>query len=158
MVANGKLESTKERNCMSKIQFDAYLFFTSNKCKEAMEFYKSVFGGELTMQTYGKGMPAEMMSGEMKAHNDKIMHSLLSGGDIRLMASDSTRDTEFGQSFISLSLSGEDEDKLKSLWDKLAETGEITMPLEKAPWGDTFGSVTDKFGIEWMMNINAVKE
>lgn len=140
------------------MQLDAYLFFRGNKCREAMEFYKSVFGGELSMQTYGEGMPAEMMQADMKGDEDKIMHSLLSGGDIRLMGSDSTRDGEFGQSFISLSISGTDEDKLRSAWDKLAQGGEVTMPLEKAPWGDTFGSVTDKYNVEWMVNINSGKE
>ncbi len=141
------------------IQLDAYLFFKGN-CKEAMEFYKSVFGGELSMQTYGegmKGMPADQTPPEMQGHDDKIMHSLLSGGDIRLMGSDSTRDGEFGQSFISLSLSGTDEDKLRNAWDKLSEGGEVTMPLEKAPWGDMFGGLTDKYGVEWMVNITAPK-
>lgn len=143
---------------MANVQFDAYVFFTEGKCKAAMEFYKTVFGGELTMQTYGEGMPAEMMTEDMKAHNDKVMHSLLSGGDIRLMASDSTREGTFGESFISLSLSGTDEDKLKDLWGKLVDGGKVTMPFEKAPWGDTFGGLTDKFGVEWMVNISEDKE
>lgn len=138
------------------MQLDAYLFFRENKCKEAMEFYKSVFGGDLSMQTYGEGMPGEMMQG-MEGNEDKIMHSLLSGGDIRLMGSDSTRDGEFGQSFISLSLSGDDEEKLRNAWEKLSEGGKVDMPLEKAPWGDTFGSLTDKYNVEWMVNINAKK-
>lgn len=142
---------------MSDVTLDAYLFFTGKRCREAMEFYKSVFGGELSMQTYGEGMPGEKPA-EMQGHDDKIMHSLLSGGDIRLMASDSTRDTDFGQSFISLSLSGTNGDKLRNAFEKLSEGGKVTMPLEKAPWGDLFGSVTDKYGIEWMVNINSGKD
>lgn len=134
------------------MQLDVYLFFTGKKCREAMEFYKGIFGGELNMQTYSE-MPGEIPT-EMQGHEDKIMHALLSGGDIRLMASDSTRDTEFEQSFISLSLSGTDEDKLRNAFAKLSEDGKVTMPLEKAPWGDTFGSLTDKYGVEWMVNIN----
>lgn len=134
------------------MQLDAYLFFTQKKCREAMTFYQGLFGGELSMQTYGE-MPGETPA-EMQGHDDKIMHALLSGGDIRLMGSDSTRETDFGQSFISLSLSGTDKDKLHNAFEKLAEGGEITMPLEKAPWGDEFGSVTDKFGVEWMVNIS----
>ncbi len=140
---------------MHDVTLDAYVFFTGNKCKEAMEFYKSVFGGELSMQTYGEGMKGMEMGPEMQGNDDKIMHSLLSGGDIRLMGSDSTREGEFGQSFISLSLSGTDKEKLQEAWDKLADGGKVTMPLEKAPWGDTFGTLTDKFGVEWMVNITA---
>ena len=54
---------------------------------------------------------------------------------------------------IELSLSGTDEAKLRSYFDSLADGGKITMPLEKAPWGDTFGMVTDKFNISWMVDI-----
>lgn len=141
---------------MSQIQLDAYLFFKDKKCREAMEFYKEVFGGELSMQTYAEGMGEEFdRSEEVKNHSDKIMHAMLSGGAIRLMASDSTNEGKFGQSFISLSLSGSDEEKLTEFFNKLTEGGKVDMPLEKAPWGDTFGGLTDKFGVEWMVNINS---
>ncbi len=136
---------------MSDVQLDAYLFFTGN-CREAMEFYKEVFGGELTAQTYGE-VPGDKPA-EMERMNDKIMHSTLKGGEISLMASDSTRDS-FGDSFISLSLGGTDEDKLRGLFDKLAEGGKVSQPLEKMFWGDIFGTVTDKFGVDWMVNIGS---
>lgn len=141
---------------MSNVKLDAYLFFKDGKCKEAMEFYKSIFGGVLTMSTYAQGMPADQMPAEMKGHDDKIMHSLLEG-DVGLMGSDSTREGKFGQSAISLSLSGDDADKLKGYWEKLVEGGKVTMPLEKAPWGDEFGGLTDKYGVEWMVNIDNKK-
>jgi PhnB protein len=140
---------------MANIQLDAYLFFTGN-CLEAMEFYKSVFGGDLKMQTYGE-VPGEKPK-EMEGHEDKVMHSLLSGGDIRLMASDSTRGKPFGRSFISLSLSGADEKRLQDIFDKLAKGGKVDEPLKKQFWGDTFGALTDKFGVEWMVNITSKKE
>ncbi len=139
---------------MANVQLDAYLFFTGN-CKEAMEFYKGIFGGELTVSTYGE-MPGDVPA-EMQGHEDKVMHSLLKGGAIRLMASDSTRKEPFGDSFISLSLSGTDEEKLRNFFNKLSEGGKVTMPLEKAPWGDFFGGVTDKYGVEWMVNISEEK-
>lgn len=135
---------------MSKVTLDIYPFFMGN-CREAMEFYKSIFGGELTIQTYGE-VPGDKPE-EMKGMDDKVMHASLKGGDIEMMASDSTRKAPFGPSFISLSLSGTDEEKLRSLFDKLSEGGEVTSPLKKEFWGDIFGSLTDKFGIDWMVNI-----
>jgi PhnB protein len=137
---------------MSSIQLDAYLFFKGN-CREAMEFYKDVFGGKLTVQTYGE-VPGEKPAA-MKGMDDKVMHALLTGGVIRLMASDSTRKKAFGESFISLSLSDSDEKKLRTIFSKLAKGGKVTQPLEKQFWGDVFGGLTDKFGVDWMVNINA---
>lgn len=141
---------------MSNVQLDAYIFFKGN-CREAMEFYKNVFGGDLKVQTYGEtsgDMPSEMVK-HIAGHEDKVMHALLSGGVTRLMGSDSTNPAPFGRSAISLSLSGADEETLQEVFDKLAKSGKIDQPLEKAPWGDTFGALTDKYGIEWMVNINA---
>jgi PhnB protein len=135
---------------MSNIQLDAYLFFTGN-CKEAMEFYKSVFGGELSIQLMGE-VPGEKPEG---SKDDSVMHALLSGGDIRLMASDGTRTEAYGVGPITLSLSGTDEAKLTGIFEKLSEGGNITQKLEKMFWGATFGSLTDKFGIDWMVNIEA---
>lgn len=136
---------------MSQVKLDVYIFFTGN-CKEAMEFYHSVFGGELTVQTYGE-VPGDQ-SPEMAAHKDKVMHARLSGGDVSLMAGDSTRTEKFGQSSITLSLGGSDEEKLRELFKKLAEGGTVTSELKKEFWGDIFGSLTDKFGIDWMVNIS----
>ena len=54
---------------------------------------------------------------------------------------------------ISVSLSGDDDDRLRGYWEKLAAGGTVTMPLEKQMWGDEFGMVTDRFGVDWMVNI-----
>lgn len=131
---------------MSNVTLAPYLFFAGN-CREVMEYYQTIFGGELTVQDFSgtEGEMAEKMQG-------KVMHADLHGGEIDLMASDSTRD-EFGVSCISLSLTGTDEEKLRGLFDKLCEGGKDIMPLKKESWGDIFGSVTDKFGIDWMVNI-----
>jgi PhnB protein len=131
-----------------------YLFFGGN-CQEAMEFYKSIFGGELMIKTYGEG-PADAHSdpransAEMK---DKIMHARLTG-DIVILASDNPHNTEpknTGQ--FSLSIEGSEEERLKNYFNKLSQNGHITAPLVKQFWGDIFGMVTDKFGINWMVNI-----
>ena len=81
------------------------------------------------------------------------MHASLKGGDINLMASDSTNPEPYGRGNMSLSLSGEDEAKLRQLFEDLSQGGKVTEELQEAPWGDTFGGLTDKFGIDWMINI-----
>jgi len=125
-----------------------YLAFDGN-AKEAMEFYKDVFGGELRINTFGEyGNPDPAMA-------DKTMHAQLEGGNVTLMASDSP--PEMGRKVgdnISLSLSGEDGDQLRGYWEKLSNGGQVTMPLEKQVWGDEFGMLTDRFGVPWMVNIN----
>jgi PhnB protein len=140
---------------MANIQLDVYIFFMGT-CRDAMEFYKEIFGGELTMQTYAE-VPGEKPD-FMQGMDDKIMHAMLTGSDVRLMGSDSTRKEPFGQSFITISLGGTDEARLREVFDKLSDGGEVTSPLKKEFWGDTFGTVTDKFGVEWMVNITAEKE
>lgn len=136
---------------MSNIKLDAYIFFPGN-CRDAMEFYKSIFGGELSIQTY-----ASMPSEETKGHEDKIMHAALSGGDVEFMASDSTATKEFGKSAISISLAGTDDAKMRNIFEKLSAKGKVNMPLEEVPWGGVFGDVTDKYGIDWMISIDPVK-
>ena len=125
-----------------------YLAFDGN-AKEAMEFYKDVFGGELRINTFGEyGNPDPAMA-------DKTMHAQLEGGGVTLMASDSP--PEMGRTVgdnISLSLSGEDGDELRRYWDGLSAGGQVTMPLEQQVWGDEFGMLVDRFGVPWMVNIN----
>lgn len=127
-----------------------YLSFRDN-AREAMEFYHSVFGGELTTSTF-----ADFRASDDPAEQDKVMHSMLSTRDgLVLMASDTPNRMDFtpGNNF-SVSLSGEDESELRGYWEKLSDGGTVTMPLDKAPWGDTFGMCVDKFGIAWLVNIN----
>jgi PhnB protein len=87
-------------------------------------------------------------------YKDKIMHAHLETSDLILMASEGMPGgkVNFGDN-VSLSLAGTEDEKLTGYFNKLATGGKITMPLEKAPWGDTFGMLTDKFGIHWMVNI-----
>jgi len=120
------------------------------KTKNAMEFYKTIFGGTLTMSTFKEaGVPSE------GAEADKIMHAMLvADNGITIMASDTPAHMEYKPgNNISVSLSGNDEAELRGYWDKLSEGAQISMPLGKAPWGDTFGMLTDKFGIQWLVNI-----
>lgn len=130
-----------------------YLNFRDNT-REAMEFYQSVFGGKLDMSTFKEFNVSQDPSDE-----NKIMHAMLEAENgITFMASDTPSNMEYkpGKNF-SMSLSGENEEELRDYWTKLLESGTQVMPLEKAPWGDTFGMLTDKFGIDWMVNITSPK-
>ncbi|MBD2753241.1 VOC family protein [Spirosoma validum] len=137
------------------VLLNPYLFFDGN-CREAMEFYKSVFGGELVLTTFGEG-PADAHA-EPKANSadvkDQIMHARLSG-DVVLLASDNPNGTEARNSNpFSLSLEGSDEQRLQTYFNKLSENGKVTAPLTRQFWGDVFGMVTDQFGINWMVSIS----
>ena len=130
-------------------RLNPYLGFRDN-AREAMDFYHSVFGGELTRSTFG-----EFQASEDAAEKDKIMHSMLeTDAGLVLMASDTPNGVDYQPgSSISVSLSGEDEAELTSYWKLLSDSGTVAIPLEKAPWGDSFGMCVDRFGIRWMVNI-----
>ena len=129
------------------MKLEVYLYFKGS-CKEAMEFYKGVFGGELSTTTY------ESVGNSDPAKKELLMHASLSGGDISLMASDtdgaSTRSAK-----VELCLVGNDEAKLRQAFNKLSEGAGGVMALEKQSWGDIYGKLTDKFGVDWAFNIGA---
>ncbi|RHW25955.1 VOC family protein [Nocardioides immobilis] len=127
-----------------------YISFKDN-ARDAMEFYRSVFGGELTINTFGE-------YGEKYAEGaDLVMHSqLTTPGGLTLMASDTPEGMEFtpgSQITISLAGDGDDADTVRKYWEALSEGATVNVPLEKQVWGDEFGQVTDRFGISWMVNI-----
>jgi PhnB protein len=124
-----------------------YLGF-NGKALEAMQFYQSVFGGNLVTNTFKDGGMAQTAEDE-----DKIMHSqLTTDSGFTLMAGDAMENDI--NSAIKISLSGDDENELRGYWEKLSEGATIVEPLAKAPWGDTFGMLNDKFGVAWMVNIS----
>ena len=136
------------------VTLNPYIFFDGN-CREAMEFYKGLFGGELMLTTFGEG-PADAHA-DPKANSadvtDKIMHARLTG-DVVLLASDNPNGMGDGNSSqFSLSLEGSDEPRFQTYFNKLAQNGKVTAPLIKQFWGDLFGMVTDKFGVNWMVTI-----
>lgn len=126
-----------------------YLHFKDN-ARAAMEFYQSVFGGKLDMNTFG-----EFKMSEDPAYADKIMHAMLTADNgMVLMASDTPPGMPMNPGMtISISLSGDNEAELQGYWDKLRDGATITAPLSDAPWGDKFGMLVDKFGIEWLVDI-----
>ncbi|WP_410659381.1 VOC family protein [Amycolatopsis sp. lyj-112] len=129
-------------------RLNPYISFAGD-ARQAMEFYKTVFGGELTLNTFGEsgmaGTPVE----------NQIMHAQLeSPGGYHLMASDTPPGMEHNPGTnISVSLSGDDDAELRGYWEKLSADGTVSVPFEKQMWGDLFGACTDKFGISWMVNV-----
>ena len=120
--------------------------------RQAMEFYRGVFGGELTMSTFGEFGAA---GGQDGPDPDGIMHAQLeTPSGYTIMASDTPPGMNVtAGTNISVSLSGDDGDALRGYFQKLSDGGSVTMPLEKQMWGDEFGMVTDPFGVAWMVNI-----
>lgn len=131
------------------VLLNPYLNFKDN-AREALEFYHSVFGGELNVSTF-----ADYGSSESPADADKIMHGqLTTEAGQTLMAADTPSSMKYTPAAgISLSLSGDDDATLRRYWDGLAAGGSIVQPLEVAPWGDAFGMLVDRFGISWLVNI-----
>src|SRR5262245_22393533 len=132
-------------------RLNPYISF-SGDARQAMEFYQSVFGGELRLNTFGELGQADA------PYADQIMHGMLENQDgFTLMASDAPpgmKDVTVGNNVV-ISLSGDDDKKLRGYWDKLSQSGSVSMPLEKQVWGDEYGSCTDRFGVEWMVDILA---
>ena len=130
-------------------RLNPYIGFADN-ARQAMEFYRDVFGGELTLSTFGEAGAADGPDA------DKIMHGQLeTTAGYTLMASDTPpgMDRTVGTN-ISISLSGDDGEALRGYFAKLSTGGAVTMPLEKQMWGDVFGMCVDPFGITWMVNIS----
>ena len=125
-----------------------YLNFNANAA-EAMRFYQSVLGGDLTVQTFADAGVAQDDS-----QKNLTLHAALTSDGITLFASDGRPDQKviFGDN-VHLSLQGTDSERLTGYFNGLAAGGQVDMPLAKQFWGDTFGMLTDKFGVHWMVNI-----
>jgi PhnB protein len=130
-------------------RLNPYISF-SDTARQALEFYRDVFGGELALSTFGESGGADGPDA------DKIMHGQLeTPAGYTLMVSDTPAgmDRTVGTN-ISISLSGDDGDELRGYFTRLSDGGAVTVPLEKQMWGDEFGMCVDKFGIAWMVNIS----
>lgn len=131
------------------VRLNPYLSFRDS-AREAMERYRDIFGGELTLSTF-----AEFGVSQDPAEQDKIMHGMLeTPSGLVLMGADTPDSMDLPSgSAHSVSLSGDDEATLRAYWEGLVEGGTVVEPLTTAPWGDAFGMLVDRFGIHWMVNI-----
>lgn len=124
-----------------------YLMFAGN-CREAIDFYRDCLGGEvLFTQTFGESPMSQ------PGMEDKIMHTTLKVGDSIIMASDGNdgEAADFG-SGISMAMGVDDPAEADAMFQKMAEGGEIKMPIQETFWAIRFGMLKDKFGVNWMFN------
>ena len=130
-------------------RLNPYLNFNGN-ARQALEFYNSVFGGSLNLNTFGD------FGAQGTPDADKIMHGQLeTDAGYTIMAADVPGHMQYEPiAGASVSLSGDDADALRGYWQKLSEGGTTTMPMEKQAWGDEFGMCVDKFGVPWLVNIS----
>ncbi|HET7327129.1 MAG TPA: VOC family protein [Nocardioidaceae bacterium] len=129
-------------------RLNPYLHFDGT-AREAMEFYQSVLGGELSTSRYADFGAAEGEAGE------RLMHAMLETPDgLTLMAADAPAGSDFTPpAAFGVSLSGDDAEKLRGWWARLSEGAEIQVPFEKQAWGDEFGQCVDRFGVPWLVNV-----
>jgi PhnB protein len=133
-------------------RLNPYLSFGTNAA-EALEFYRSVFGGKVTTSQFKE-------YGTEGADGDLVMHGQLeTDAGFTLMGADtpSFMERKTGSGIV-VSLSGDEADALRGYWQKLSDGATISTPLEKQMWGDEFGQLTDKYDVEWLVNIAATPE
>jgi PhnB protein len=130
-------------------RLNPFIYFGDN-ARQAMEFYRDVFGGNLALSTFADFGPPDSPDA------NKIMHGQLeTTKGFTLMASDTPQGMELKPGTnISVMVSGDDADDLHGYWAKLSEGGTVTVPMEKQVWGDEFGACIDRFGISWMINVS----
>ena len=140
------------------MQLNTYLTFET-QCREAFEFYRSVFGGEfLFVQTFGDGPPDLQVPDNER---DRIMHVSLPVGSSVLMGSDRTTASEpplvAGNNF-SIAIEGRSREHCDEVFARLSEGGSVQMPLQETFWGAYYGLWTDRFGISWMVNYTLPRD
>jgi len=135
------------------MQLEPYLFFTGGKCEEALNFYKGVFNGEIEGLSRWKEMPKDAGGPPVTPETENmVMHASFKSPGVSFMASDATPDKTYGEGSISLSLGTGDVAEAERVFKSLAEGGSVEMPLTDTFWGAKFGMLTDKYGIDWMIN------
>jgi PhnB protein len=144
LVCEDDIVPRKEHLPASRLK--PYISFPGN-AREAMEFYKDVFGGNSTVNTFGE------YGDQGSADADKIMHGQLeTDSGFTLMGADTPAGMQYNPGDnIAVSLSGDDADELRGYWQKLSDGGTVTMPLKKQMWSDEFGMCLDRFGVSWMV-------
>ena len=136
---------------MKPTQLNAYLSFDGN-CREAMTFYQHCLGGELLIQPFADTPMAAQMPAETHQH---VLHARLTEGEMTLFASDTgDRQHPLTKGDIALCLNFDSEAGINVAFQQLSAGGTVTMPLSEAFWGATFGTLTDQFGVDWLLNYD----
>lgn len=138
------------------MSLNIYLTF-DGKCEEAFDYYKSVFGGEFAVkQRFADGPPD--MQGVADHEKRRIMHVSLPVGGNMLMGSD-TAGVHAGSVIVgnnfSISYAPASRAEADAAFAKLTAGGKVTMPMQETFWGSYFGMATDRFGVQWMITMDA---
>lgn len=133
------------------IRLNPYLNFRAES-RAALEFYHSVFGGDITIGTFG-----ELGMSDDPEHADLVMHGhLVTEAGLDLMASDTPPggDSPTVGTAVNLSVNGDDP-RIRDYWTALKDGADVVVELSPAPWGDEFGLLNDRFGVAWLFNLAA---
>ena len=135
------------------MQLEPYLFFADGKCEEALNFYKGVFKGEIGELSRWKEMPKDAGGPPVTPGTEnRVMHASFRAPGVSFMASDASPGKTYGEGPMSLSLGTTDVAEAERVFKNLADGGSVEMPLADMFWGAKFGMLTDKYGIDWMIN------
>lgn len=137
------------------MKIEPYLFF-DGRCDEAIEFYQKAAGAQVEMLMRFKDAPVKMPEGSVPPGGEnKVMHASLMLGGSRVMASDGHCSGKPAFQGFSLSISVASEAEADRVFAALADGGQVTMPLGKTFWSPRFGMLADKFGVGWMIGVEA---
>jgi len=121
------------------------------RAREALEHYRSAFGGDLTTVTYAQaGAVAD------PAESDQVMWGQVASPDgFRVMAYDVPSHTAYepGLNPVYVSVRGTDADERRGHWDRLAAGASVRVPLAEAAWSPLYGMLTDRFGVTWVLDL-----
>ncbi len=137
------------------MKVQAYISF-SGRCEEALEFYKKCIGAEVTGLMRWKESPDAAMKAP-PGYEEKIMNAAFRIGETELMADDGMGEKNAEFKGMTLAIEAADDAEAKRVFTALGEGGNVTMPLARTFWTSSFGMLTDKFGVPWMVNVAAAK-
>ena len=137
------------------MKVQAYVTF-DGRCEEALEFYKRSVGAEVTGLIRWKESPDAAMK-PPPGFEEKIMNASFRIGETDLMADDGMGQTKAEFKGMTLVIEVADDAEAKRVFTALGQGGNVTMPLMKTFWTSSFGMLTDKFGVPWMVNVAAPK-
>ncbi|WEN14753.1 VOC family protein [Rhodanobacter sp. AS-Z3] len=129
-----------------------YVYF-DGRCDEAIELYREVLGANVLMLMRFRDAPAGADCGGAVPPPDKVMHACLQIGDSQVLCSDgfATGHPEFKG--VSLTLNAADDAQARRLFDALAVAGKVQMPLSESFFASSFGMLTDRLGVEWIIVV-----
>ncbi len=137
------------------MKVQAYISFRG-RCEEALEFYTTSIGAEVTGLMRWKESPDAAMK-PPPGFEEKVMNAAFRIGETDLMADDSPGEPHAEFKGVTLAIEVADDAQAKRVFTALGEGGNVTMPLMKTFWTSSFGMLTDKFGVPWMVNVAASK-